>query len=99
MTPEQERKLKEDIEKAAREHFGPSYIHAPFALRDIWFGAHLMIERVKPLIEALEFYATYQPYQFPEGYYETHISPGIGGHDKFGTKAKSALEKFYGETK
>ena len=41
---------------------------------------------------AIKFYATYQPRQHPEGYYEIHIAKGEGGENRFGYFAKEALE-------
>ena len=39
----------------------------------------------------LDFYATYSPFQFPEGYYEICIEKGVGGHNRFGTLARQTL--------
>ena len=46
---------------------------------------------VARLRKVADFYATFQPFQFPEGYYEICIEPGVGGHNKFGTLAREAL--------
>lgn len=55
-------------------------------------GRDEMNQQVQLLEDALKFYGTFSPRQHPEGYYEIHISPGMGGEDRFGTKARQALE-------
>lgn len=39
----------------------------------------------------IDFYATYSPFQFPEGYYEICIEKGVGGYNRFGTLARKTL--------
>jgi hypothetical protein len=48
-------------------------------------------EALRRAERALDFYATYKPRQFPEGYYEINVAPGEGGHVKFGTLADEGL--------
>ena len=38
-----------------------------------------LLHENKVLREAVEFYATFTPHQFPEGYYEICIEEGMGG--------------------
>lgn len=58
-------------------------------------GHEAATERLMTVLEqaldVIEFYSWIQPTQFPEGYYEPHYSPGVGGHDRFGTKAREFL--------
>lgn len=43
--------------------------------------------------ECVDFYATHKPMQFPEGYYEICSRGGIGGHDRFGTRARETQKQ------
>lgn len=61
-------------------------------------------EACRKMAGALEFYGTFSPRQHPEGFYEIHVSPGVGGEDRFGTKARETLadplvKKVLGEQK
>ncbi len=52
----------------------------------------ILIELVRKKDEALRFYdGTFPPRFGPDGFWEIHISPGMGGEDRFGTRAKEAL--------
>ena len=50
-------------------------------------------KKLAEAVGALRFYGTYNPHQFPEGYYEICIEKGIGGHIRFGTLARKTLEE------
>ena len=50
-----------------------------------------LVDSYLKAVEVIYFYGTYQPRQHPEGYYEIHISPGMGGEDRFGTRAREFL--------
>jgi hypothetical protein len=61
-------------------------------MRDQQHQIETLQKAVIELVEMGEFYRVHQPRQFPEGYYEICLEEGHGGHDRFGTKARTTLQ-------